>query len=1079
MQLNKYIIGLDLGIASIGWAVYDDESKQMVDIGVRIFDAAEHPKTKESLALPRRIARGMRVRLRRRSYRMQLLRKLLVESNFITQEALDNLFNASIKTKNKESRYDVYYLRYKALTQELSNTELTQVLIHLAKHRGFKSNRKNDKSIDGVINNSLKHNQQLLKDNNYKTIGEMLYLNDEFKNKRNKFGAYNIMLLRSSLEEEAKLILETQANLGKTLITEDFIEKYLEIFNQQKSYDYRNNIEQMVGKCTFEPTEARASKACFSTEKFIALSKLNNIQVNRVKLDAEQIRCALNHFMNKKLKKPKATFKELRTVLKLDDKDRFNFVKYTSIDNFKEDEEKTNIKELFFSATNELRNNISNKVSEITWQNLSSNPKLLDAIGTTLTNYKEDNTIRKNLLKNFENNSHNFTSEEINQIIEDAIIEEGISFKSNINLSLKVLYKIIPELEKAYRYDEAIKNVGYHHSQKITDKFDKLPSIQELGLDQELTNPVVIRAISQTRKVINAIIAKYGKPFQINIELARDIGKSAQERNIITKNQKKNEEFNQQLKDDFYEKFHRHPIKDELIKFKLWKQQESRCMYSDEYINLSDIQHSSNNTQIDHIIPYSRSCDDSLSNKVLCLTRENQNKSNQTPFEYIGDSGHNPDAWHKFIERCKSLNKNKYSLGFNYTKLNNLLLTKIDTEKFIERNLNDTRYIARFCLNYLENYLSFADKNHKKPVRVLTGQVTAYMRSHWGFKKDRAASDKHHAQDAAIVSVITNSMVQKITSYSQAKAYGKTNNYDFTYTNLETGEIFDRFPVPYDGFRDRVQDLVRNLFVSRMPTHKNTGSVHADTIRSTKYLDTHGVSTIKKRLVDSGITIENDEIKKLCHSYKQHNPNIYNLIKTRLEEHDNDCKKAFKDPLYAPRKDGSISDVEIKTVKIIETQNTGVFVNNGIADNGDMLRIDIFTKAGKNYIVPIYVKDILLPTLPNKAIIGATKEQDWEVMDDSYAFKYSLYKNDLIKIIKYDKSGAIKEEYFGYYSGCHRGGATISIIEPDRSAEHKGIGIKFTVIEKYHVDVLGVVSPKPLKPETRVDYKKKKKINNA
>lgn len=1075
----RYVLGLDLGITSIGWAVYDIDKCLIDKCGVRLFDAAENPKDKSPLSAPRREARGQRRRIRRRAYRMQKIRELLINTNLIEQNILNNLFSAQEKlpSNSSSSRYDVYELRYMALDSLVSNQQLCQILIHLAKHRGFKSNRKKDKALDGTINKSLQDNQKILQDNGYRTIGEMLYKDDKFlANRRNRFGEYRVMLQRADIEAEAKLILTKQAELGNLCISSEFINQYIKVFNQQKSFDWNNDIIKMVGKCYFEPDELRAPKACFSSEKFIALSKINNIMIkgsNPVerKLSQEEIERIFNFSLNKKLKTiPKITFVDLRRILELRDDERFNFVKYKSDSDFLEQEKSEQIKELSLPATHELKNTIINTLGEITWSNLFNKTILLDQIAVDLTYNKTDEQIISALKITFNKYPNNFTPIEQQKIM-DAIIENGIGFDKNISLSLKSLYKITPFLENGKRYDEACKEAGYNHSAQDHAKNIKLPSIQALGLDKELTNPVVTRAISQTRKVINAIIDKYGSPYQINIELARDVGKSSKQRNEISKRQKDNEEFNKNLVSKFVEYFGRSPIKDELLKFKLWEQQSGKCIYSGEPLNLSDIQYGLNLAQIDHIIPHSRSFNDSLLNKVLCLTLENQRKGNQTPFEYIGANGHNPDAWHKFTEFCHTLNKMNYLKGFSYAKCDLLLLKKIP-EGFIDRNLNDTRYISRFILNYLQNHLKFADNNHKVPARVLTGQATSFIRSHWGLRKVREESDTHHAQDACVIAAITTSMQQKITQYMQAKSYGK--NIDKTYTDPQTGEIFDSFPMPNINFRTNVLTKLNDVFVSRMPKHKTTGKIHDDTIRSRKYVDNpvaeynngKPFSTVNKRLSESGIKLDkNREIINLCPTYKHHNPNIYRLLVKRLEQNANDAKKAFLEPLFAPRKDGTPSENQIKTIKIIQAQNTGVCVSDGIADNGGMVRIDIFHKDGKNFIVPVYLSDVIKAELPNRAMVAYKHETEWRIIDSSYTFLYSFYAHDFIKIT------TKKEVIAGYYISANRATAAIQeIISHDKSKIYNGIGIQSAVIEKYQVDVLGNLTK--VNNETRLSFNK-------
>ncbi|RTL11235.1 MAG: type II CRISPR RNA-guided endonuclease Cas9 [Neisseriaceae bacterium] len=1078
----RYVLGLDLGIASIGWAIYNMDNSNIEKCGVRLFEPGEvkgaRNNASASLSASRRLARGMRRRIRRRAYRMQKIKEHLINSGLVSKDELANMFNSTSKTKSGTSHYDVYELRYLALDSFLSNQQLARVLIHLAKHRGFKSNRKKDKSVDGTVNKSLVENRKLLEENGYRTVGEMLHKNQTFAaNKRNRFGEYRVMLQRSDIGEEAKIILEAQYQLGNQLINQQFIEKYITMFNWQRDFAKAEDIQKMVGKCQFETEEARAPKACFSSEKFIALSKLNNLIVSnqitqeKRKLTPAEIQKIIAFILAKKVKfSPKIYFSNLRTILSLEKDEYFNFIQYKPNIKFNEQEQKEQIKELSFPATHELKWGICEHAGEVTWLNLFSNTTLLDTIAVELTYNKTDEAIQTALEKCFAKQKNNFDTDSQQAII-SAILKDGVSFDKNISLSLKALHKIIPHLENGQRYDEACKSVWGHHSQRNQQPNPKLPSIQALGLDNELTNPVVIRAISQVRKVINAVIDNYGSPYQINIELARDIGKSVDQRNEISKRQKNNQANNERLIAEFEEDFGRKPMKDEFTKFKLWKQQGNKCIYSGEYINPENILHGTHATEIDHIIPHSRSFDDSMGNKVLCLTQENQRKGNQTPYEYIGQSGHNEQAWHKFEERCKLMNKTGYQLGFDFSKLDRLLLKKVDKEGFIERNLNDTRYIARFCKNYLENHLQFSypEDNNKLRVRVLTGQATAFIRSHWGLSKSREENDLHHAQDACVIAAVTTKLVQNVTKYMHEKEFSAAPQIRFV---DEDGVIHDRFPMPNINFRQQIIERVNKIFVSRMPKHKISGQVHLDTIRSRKYVDNpvgeynngKPFSTISKQLADSGIKLDKDgEIPTLCPAYKQHNPNIYRLLKGQLEKHGNDAKKAFAEPLYAPRKDGTPSEAQIKTIKIIQPQNTGVKVNQGIADNGGMVRIDIFNKEGKNYIVPVYLSEVIKAELPNRAIIANKGEADWEMIDSNFKFIFSLYPNDLVKIT------TKKETFFGYYTGTDRATGAITILLHDGSKEIRGIGIKInTLLEKFQVDVLGNITK--VEKEKRLDF---------
>lgn len=174
-----YRIGLDIGIASVGWAVLENNSKdepvRIVDLGVRIFDRAEIPKTGESLAGPRRAARSSRRRIRRRKHRLERIKWLFQEEGLVAIEQFSERYH-------KAGLPDVYQLRVKALDKKVSDLELAQILLHIAKHRGFASNRKSElkEKDNGAVLTAIKENEVLMKMKSYRTVGEMIYCDDSF-----------------------------------------------------------------------------------------------------------------------------------------------------------------------------------------------------------------------------------------------------------------------------------------------------------------------------------------------------------------------------------------------------------------------------------------------------------------------------------------------------------------------------------------------------------------------------------------------------------------------------------------------------------------------------------------------------------------------------------------------------------------------------------------------------------------------------------------------------------------------------------------------------------------------------------
>ncbi len=342
----------------------------------------------------------------------------------------------------------------------------------------------------------------------------------------------------------------------------------------------------------------------------------------------------------------------------------------------------------------------------------------------------------------------------------------------------------------------------------------------------ELTNPVVKRAIAQTRKVINALIRKYGQFDAVHIELTREIKKSHKDRKKIEDGQKKYREFKKEVVAEFIEDFGREPKGAELLKFRLWKEQGGYCAYSGfmgekAYIKpeklIADVKYA----EIDHILPYSRSLDDGLNNKVLCLAKENQDKQNMTPFEYFESIDR---EWYSYEVFVKSMLKN-----LKKVKRDRLLKKNFDEnseKEFRERNIRDTAYMARYIKSFIEENLELTGEG-KKNVISINGTLTNMLRHNWGVGNKSRDTHLHHAVDAIIIAFATQSEVQKLSTLS-AKRDG------FVYEKSEEKSKKFRFTPPMEHFRDMVENSINEIFVSNAPRRKVTGSAHEETIYSPK-----------------------------------------------------------------------------------------------------------------------------------------------------------------------------------------------------------------------------------------------------
>ncbi|MDH2997411.1 type II CRISPR RNA-guided endonuclease Cas9 [Pasteurellaceae bacterium LFhippo2] len=1041
-KLLNYVLGLDIGIASVGWAVVEIDEQEnplrLIDVGVRTFERAEVPKTGDSLALARRLARSTRRLIRRRAYRLLKAKRLLKQEHILLAED----FISSSTTQGLPN--NSWQLRVKGLTHKLERKEWAAVLLHLIKHRGYLSQRKNESKTDnkelGALLSGVNNNHKLLQQNEYRTPAEIAVKKfaDEDGHIRNQRGAYTHTFNRLDLLDELQQLFKAQREFGNPYTSEQLEQGFSELLMQQKPTLSGEAILKMLGKCTFEQTEYKAAKNTYSAEYFVWLTKLNNLRILEQGTERSLSTDERQLLINQPFEKAKFTYAQARKLLELDEMAKFKGLR----DSGKDNPESATLMEM--KAWHAIRKTLESNGLKTEWEGLKTKPELLDSIGTAFSIYKTDEDIS------------NYLEGKLSQNVLDVLLE-NLNFDKFIQLSLQSLAKILPIMEQGLRYDEACSQIyGDHYGQKEQKEERFLPAIPV----DEIRNPVVLRALSQTRKVINGVVRLYGSPARIHIETAREVGKSFKDRREIEKRQEQNRAERERAVAKFKEYFPTfvgEPKAKDILKMRLYELQHGKCLYSGKGLDITRLCEKGY-VEIDHALPFSRTWDDSFNNKVLVLANENQNKGNKTPYEWFNGK-ENSEQWKHFVALVMGSR-------FSYTKKQRLLTQKLDDEGFRERNLNDTRYITRFLTSFITNNMNLVGKGKKK-VFGPNGQITALLRNRWGISKSREANDRHHAIDAIIVACSTISMQQKITRFVR---YNEMNINTGERIDYETGEIIPiHFPTPWKFFKQDIEirvfsdtpqedliiqlpdrpeanhEFVKPLFVSRAPTRKMSGQGHMETIKSAKRLD-EGLSV-------SRVPLTQIKLKDLDNMVnREREKALYEALKARLEQFNNDPTKAFAEPFY--KKGGQ----QVKAIRIEQTQKSGVRVreNTGIADNASMVRVDVFIKNGKYFLVPIYTWQVAKGILPTKAVVAAKNEDEWEEMDEKAQFQFSMFPNDLIEVV------TKKERFFGYYSGLDRATGAISIREHDleqskgKDGLHRGIGIKMAIsFTKYQVDELG------------------------
>lgn len=824
--MKRRVFGFDLGIASIGWAVVDFDNEyydmetgeiltdkvkgggeisqgKIVACGVRSFPVAENPKDGSSLAAARRECRLARRVCRRKARRKEGLRGLFAAKGLVD--------NADIFTKEicePQIGGDVWNLRVKALQEKLSKEELLRVLYHIAKHRGFKSVRKaqeeNDKD-SGKVLSAIRENLALKQQG--KSLAQIIVEKAGISGKKRNFikviqkgksgketleADYRNSIPRSEIEAELDMIFAKQKEYG--IFTRDLYDDFKRIAFRQRGI---KSVGDMVGNCTFEANEKRAPKEAPTAEFFVAWSKINNLAVyegdKKRFLTADERKALFDLLKTTK----EVKYKTIKTKLFKNKEIQFACLDYRPDKNGEVKSEDAS----FYSMKGWHKLQAAFKAVPEIFDDI----KKLDMAVTIIATEKEDTEIQEKLAQ------LGYSQEIIDKFL-------TLSFDTFINLSLKALYKINPYLEQGEKYDKACASAGYDFkelTEKLVNEKGRLLAV----IDREkLTKvPVVNRTIAQFRKLYNAMVHEYGLPDQINVETGRELKKDFKERQEIIRRQEENRNKNQSAVEQIEEKGFK-ANGTNILKWRLYNEQQCKCLYSEKKIEIEEL-FGEKFVEIDHILPYSRSFDNSYSNKVLVLAQKNQEKGNQTPFEFIGKNNAKSKEWTDFIAYITSfasIPKNKKE------KLLNETFNEREQE-FRDRNSNDNSYIATYIKRYLEDGIDFGSSLHteiKNKVQVRSGNVTAFLRHQWGLEKNRAESDKHHAQDAIVIACATQGMVQALSKISRKEGMVHTERMHEKYT----------IAAPWNNFRNDVLTALESVFVSRSPRKKASGEIHSETI---------------------------------------------------------------------------------------------------------------------------------------------------------------------------------------------------------------------------------------------------------
>lgn len=772
MAKSDYILGLDLGETSIGWSIIllrNGIPDKLERMGVRIYSDGRDAKSHEPLSVTRRVARSMRRRRDRYIGRRERLIGVLVKYGLMPEDENER---KALKTLNP------YELRARALDEKLKPYELGRALYHIDQRRGFKSNMKTDRkdAESGAMKQAIARTREKMAEVGARTLGEFLYSLNKSKTSTQEFvpvrmrsrlekskAVYEMYPDRKMYEDEVRQIFEKQG-----LNEEARKEIFETIFFQ------RPLKPAELGFCEFEDNERRAYAASPLFQKFRALQQVNQLYVQddyeRRPLD-EKEKKTLAHYL-------------LNDLSLLDKKGLLTWAKAKSV---LHSEHNLN-KKVKFNLESERRKGLN--ADETAWK--LSTP---DRFGKEWFSFSDE---RKEEIVDLILDSENVEkladllkekyglSEEKAMNVANVTLSDGVA-----SLSKKAMKKIMPHLEEGLLYDKAVERAGYVFSQVVKDvlpdkyvsfinpetgeEFDELPYYGQIlqkyvlgGVRSEenkgcpekyygkINNPTVHIVLNQLRKLVNALVRKYGHPKKIVVETARDLKLSKKQKDEIAKEQAANEKDNERIGKEL-ERLNIRNNYNNRMKYKLWEDLASdttkrRCPFCGKQISEEGI--FSSETEIEHLIPFSRSYMDGRSNKVLSCCRCNREKGDKTPFEAFGAD---KKRWNEIMERVAFLPENKR------WKFSADAMERFEKDEgLLARMMTDTQYMARIARIYL------CCAANPTQVFGIPGQLTAKLREHWGLnsilsdQKEKDRSDhRHHAIDAFVVACTDRGTLQR------------------------------------------------------------------------------------------------------------------------------------------------------------------------------------------------------------------------------------------------------------------------------------------------------------------------------
>jgi CRISPR-associated endonuclease Csn1 len=849
---KRYVLGINLGCASCGWAAIglnaQHQPTKLLRAGVRIFNpgvTGDIDRGKdESNAVARRAARLIRRQFRHRTARQAALFRLLQRNGLLPpyegeeadasgqRHAILNRLDREIAVTWAErfpgetaTDLPLYFLRKRALDEPLQPFELGRIFYHLSQRRGYQSNRKEkafhleraetgakDEDL-GQIEGEIEELKAAMEKAGARTLGEYFASLDPHRQKvRRRWTG------RKMYEAEFALIWTKQAGYHPELLTKDLHDRIKYLLFYQRPL---RSQAHLIGKCDLEPGERRAAWAMVEAQEFRLLQSVNNLEIVypgqnvQFPLTTEQ-RWTVIHLLEKTAE---ATYETIRKALELPRGTQFNL-------------QRNGEKRLKGNMTNALMATVFGD----RWSVMPEEDKKL-VVEEWRTIEREDSLMRR--------------AQEHWKL--DAAGAEWLAKHpapaGYCAYSRKAICKLLPLLYEGIRGEEA-KNVVYGSRLSGGAVYERIPPVREAL--KNLRNPAVERALTELRKVVNALVQEMGaKPYEVRIELMRSLKNSRRARFYSVQHNNELQNGREAAKARLLKECGiAQPSRADVEKALLWEECQGECPYTGRRFAFSSLFGENPSMRVSHIIPFSRIADDSFQNKVLCAAGEIQFKTNRTPFEAYGsDAAH----YEEILTRVRNWKGTRYSGARSQRDKKKLvanakianpgkfrrfeLHTAEEVEGFSNRQLTDARYASRSACELLETLYGGrdlkTDEERRQAVFASSGVLTTILRRRWGLdailrepgaspnrlNTDESQSDyRHHAIDAMVVALSRPSFINALKKSAQAES-----------SQPAAARSAVALQSPWKDFVDSIRPQVEEMLVSHRIDHRLSGALHEET----------------------------------------------------------------------------------------------------------------------------------------------------------------------------------------------------------------------------------------------------------